>query len=176
MNAHDERLVHHDAYSFTQRVQAMSSNDPNEDCYGLKLAERLHERFAGEALNWYTYALNQHTRMNLQHNIELWCSAREEQFRFAPEVELTKLQALKYTVQDAREDRNPVDFVQIAVVLGNHLGIQSPEPSPAWEIYLLFDVNLRRSINAQQRLRQLLTSWTMFPKLRMGGMGEFILR
>lgn len=51
-------------------------------------------------------------------DINLWCNELKKRFRDAPGQALFKLKRLKYTVQDARERKDPQQYILKILSLG----------------------------------------------------------
>ena len=71
----------------------------------------------------------------------------EERFRNPPGVSLAALEAVRYTVRDARIQQDPSDYVSTIVLNGKNSGITITEASQVLLAYKHIEGNLRRDLN-----------------------------
>lgn len=70
----------------------------------------------------------------------------EQRFRDPPDRSLAALKAERYTIQDVRRRRDPTDYVQSVVVLGQNAGIAITEATQVMMAYEHMDPQLRRHL------------------------------
>jgi hypothetical protein len=139
----DKVQVYHNvfSFSFTNRLKAKAQfvNVHN-------MREQLNECLLGRADTWHNQELNHLPRLGLRadgNGIREWCDALEARFKQAPGQSLRQLEAAQYTISDAYDRKDPLDFVQTVVVHGINSGIAKTEQQQAQLAYNHIDVWLR---------------------------------
>ena len=74
----------------------------------------------GIALQWYMHELSQGLKLGMRHDtgVQIWCDELTKRFKTDPSKALDKLYAAKYTMDDARNQREPIDHVQAVIRYG----------------------------------------------------------
>ncbi|KAI6245262.1 hypothetical protein HI914_06545 [Erysiphe necator] len=139
----DGKTIYHDVFSFTARVKAITELKSSGPWSPLNVATKLDLCLRGDAETWYTNELSPVTRAGLATNLEFWCTALEKRFQQSPTVALDKLERSRYTIQDARAQRSPEQFVQNLIVLGKNAGTISSEYAQILTAYKHIDAPLR---------------------------------
>lgn len=105
-------------FSFTNRLKARAVT--MDATY---LRNTLASCLKSKAKHWYTEELSNITRLGLQNaSINEWCALLEMRFHDLPGKSLAALEQERYTIQDVRRRRDPVDYVQSIVLLGRNAG------------------------------------------------------
>lgn len=138
VESQDGKTVYHNVFSFTSRLRVKATG--NE---AATIAKNLDQCLLGKAERWYTEELSDVTRAGLQTGVELWCKELEARFREAPGVALSKLEALRYTVQDVRARKDPEEYVQQIILNGKNAGTATTEAAQVMMAYNHMDVQLR---------------------------------
>lgn len=142
----DGKTIYHDVFSFTARVKARTELKSSGPWSPLNVATKLDLCLRGDAETWYTNELSPVTRAGLATNLEFWCTALEKRFQQSPTVALDKLERSRYTIQDARAQRSPEQFVQNLIVLGKNAGTISSEYAQILTAYKHIDAPLRLAL------------------------------
>ena len=82
----------------------------------LTIQQNLNNCLKSEAQNWWTNQLAHITRVSIMYNINNlneWIKALEKQFWEALNVALNKLHKMKYTIQNACNEREPSEYVTV---------------------------------------------------------------
>ena len=140
----DNKTVYHNVFSFTRRVKAkvqVSGVWSNEN-----IAAKLDQCLRGKAEVWYTSEISATTRAGLRTGVDLWCTELETRFRESPGAALSRLERLKYSVYDARNRRDPEDFVQSIVVNSLSAGMATTEAAQILTAYQHLAAELRITI------------------------------
>ena len=110
--------IYHNIFSFTNRLQeCVVIMDPTV------LRDNVPNCLIGKAKRWYTEELSNITRLGLQNSsINDWCDLLKQRFRDPPAKSQTALEMEQYTIQDVRRRRDPADYIQSIVLLGQNAG------------------------------------------------------
>ena len=96
-------------HSFIARIQvAVLTRD------AAMMRQNLDLCLKGEAQDWWANQLVHITQVGIMSDntvVEEWIKALEKRFREAPNMALGKLQGMRYTVQDAQNNRKPSKYV-----------------------------------------------------------------
>ena len=85
---------------------------------------------AGAAEHWYTNELAHPSRIGLRNDtdgVREWCDALEARFRDSSGKSLATLEAIRYSVKDARARRDPAEYVSTTVLHAKNFGIATTE-------------------------------------------------
>ena len=111
---------YHNVHSFIARIQvAVLTRD------AATMRQNLDLCLKGEAQDWWTNQLAHVTQVGIMSDntgVEEWIRALEKQFREAPSVALGKLQGMRYTVQDAQNNRKPSKYVTVIATAAKGYG------------------------------------------------------
>lgn len=132
----DDKQIYHNVFSFTNRVRVKAISID-------VLAENLESCLLGKADHWYTEELGHLSRLGLRNSVEEWCKALEARFRDSPSRALAMLESLRYTVNDVRRRKDPVDYIQNVVLHGKNAGIAADDRSQVLLAYEHMDGELR---------------------------------
>ena len=77
------------------------------------------------------------------NGVEEWVKALEKRFREAPSVALGKLQAMRYTIQDAQSHREPSEYVTAIATAAKGCGQGDTEFAQVLHAFCGIDSNLR---------------------------------
>ena len=138
----DYGTVYHNVFSFTNRVK-VKGNTVDDAAF---LRQNLDTCLSGKAERWYTEELDDLRRSGLRNDpngVEAWCKALEARFREAPGKALARLETLRYTVKDARNNRDPEDYIQQIIVNGKNAGTAVTEYAQVLTAYEHMDPELR---------------------------------
>ena len=77
----------------------------------------LPECLRGIALQWYMHELSQGLKLGMRHDdgVKIWCDELIKRFKTDPSKALDKLYAAKYTIDDVRNQREPIDHIQAII-------------------------------------------------------------
>lgn len=81
-----------------------------------------------------------------ENGIEEWCRALETRFRDPPGKALAALEATRFTVQDVRRGRDPIDYIQDIVTNSRNAGLATSEYARVLCAYEHMDGELRRDL------------------------------
>lgn len=140
----DKVQIYHNVFSFTNRLKVKA-----QFVKVRHMRERLDECLLGRADTWYNQELNHLQRVGLRADgdgIKEWCNALEARFRQPPGQSLRQLEAVQYTISDAYNRKDPLDFVQKVVVHGMNSGMATSEYQQVLLIYNHLDVRLRMTL------------------------------
>lgn len=104
----DNHNVYHNVFSFTTRLRVKATT-----MNASLLRQNLDSCLLSAAENWYTNELAHLSRIDLRNDIngvKEWCNALEARFRDSSSKSLATLEAIRYTVKDARSRRDPLDY------------------------------------------------------------------
>ncbi|KAL9576499.1 MAG: hypothetical protein Q9203_007735 [Teloschistes exilis] len=89
------------------------------------LRDNLDACLLGGAETWYTSQLTEMSRSTLYDGdgVERWCKYLEQCFKDSPGRSLAILEEVRYTVNDARNRKDPADYIATIVVNGKNSGI-----------------------------------------------------
>ncbi|KAA6410084.1 MAG: hypothetical protein FRX49_13836 [Trebouxia sp. A1-2] len=110
------------------------------------LRQNLDLCLKGEAQDWWTNQLSHVTRVGIMadnNGVEEWVKALEKRFREAPSVALGKLQAMRYTIQDAQSHREPSEYVTAIATAAKGCGQGDTEFAQVLHAFCGIDSNLR---------------------------------
>ena len=137
----DNHNIYHNVFSFTNRLRVKATTmDPTV------LRQNLDSCLLGAAENWYTNELAHLSRIGLRNDndgVKEWCNALEARFRDSPSKSLVALEAIRYTVRDARSRRDPLDYVSTLVLHAKNAGITPTEAAQVMLAYEHIDGQLR---------------------------------
>ena len=137
----DNHNIYHNVFSFTNRLRVKATTmDPTV------LQQNLDSCLLGAAENWYTNELAHLSRIGLRNDndgVKEWCNALEARFRDSPSKSLVALEAIRYTVRDARSRRDPLDYVSTLVLHAKNAGIAPTEAAQVMLAYEHIDGQLR---------------------------------
>ena len=129
-------------HSFVARVRvAAATRDATT------LRQNLDLCLKGEAQDWWTNQLSHVTQVGIMadnNGVEEWVKALEKQFREAPSVALSKLQAMRYTIQDAQSHREPSEYVTAIATAAKGCGQGNTEFAQVLHAFRGIDSNLCR--------------------------------
>lgn len=121
----DNHNIYHNVFSFTSRLRVKATTmDPSV------LRLNLDSCLLGSADDWFTNQLTHASRQGLRHDpdgVKGWCDTLEERFRDSPSKSLSMLEAIRYTTKDARNRRDPADYVSTIVLNSKNAGIAPTE-------------------------------------------------
>lgn len=136
--------VYHNVFSFTNRLRVKATTmDP------IMLRQNVESCLLGAADDWYTNQLTHISRVGLRNDpdgVKEWCDALEARFRDSPGKSLTLLESVRYTVRDARNKRDPADYVSSIVLNSKNAGIATTEAAQVLLAYEHIDGELRRDL------------------------------
>lgn len=104
----DNQNVYHNVFSCTTRLRVKATTMRTS-----LLRQNLDSCLLDAAENWYTNELAHLSRIDLRNDIngvKEWCNALEARFRDSSSKSLATLEAIRYTVKDARSRRDPLDY------------------------------------------------------------------
>ena len=136
--------VYHNVFSFTNRLRVKAAA---MDVAQLRAG--LDACLLGRADKWYTEELEHLERVGLradENGIEEWCRALENRFRDPPGKALSALEATRFTVQDVRRGRDPIDYIQDIVTNSRNAGLATSEYARVLCAYEHMDGELRRDL------------------------------
>ncbi len=140
----DEKQVYHNVFSFTNRLRVKASTmDP------AVLRQNVESCLLGKADRWYTQELAHITRVSMRNDnngVKEWCKALEARFKESPSRALALLEGIRYTVQDARRRRDPVDYVQSIILHGQNSTMATTDYQQVMLVYEHMDAELRRDL------------------------------
>lgn len=113
------------------------------------LRQNLDACLLGAADDWYTNQLSNLARSGLRNDpdgVTQWCNALETRFRDSPGKSLALLEAVRYTVADARNRRDPADYLATIVLNSKNAGTATTEAAQVLLAYEHMDGNLRRDL------------------------------
>ena len=140
----DTHNIYHNVFSFTNRLRVKATTMD-----GTLLRQNIESCLLGAADDWYTNQLTHLSRIGLRdsaNGVNLWCEALEARFRDSPGRSLSLLEAIRYTVRDARNRKDPADYVSSIVLNGKNAGIASTEQAQVLLAYEHIDGQLRRDL------------------------------
>ena len=140
----DTHNIYHNVFSFTNRLRVKATTMSST-----LLRQNIESCLLGAADNWYTNQLTHLSRIGLRDNadgVNLWCEALEARFRDSPGRSLSLLEAIRYTVRDARNRKDPADYVSSIVLNGKNAGIAATEQAQVLLAYEHIDGQLRRDL------------------------------
>ncbi len=136
--------IYHNVFSFTNRLRVKATTmDP------ATLRQNIESCLLGAADDWYTNQLTHISRVGLRSDpdgVKEWCDALEARFRDSPGKSLTLLESVRYTVKDARNKRDPADYVSSIVLNSKNAGIATTEAAQVLLAYEHIDGELRRDL------------------------------
>ena len=144
VEAKDTHNIYHNVFSFTNRLRVKATTMDNT-----LLRQNIESCLLGAADDWYTNQLTHLSRMGLRdsvNGVKLWCEALEGRFRDSPGKSLALLENIRYTVRDARNRKDPADYVSSIVLNGKNAGIASTESAQVLLAYEHIDGQLRRDL------------------------------
>ena len=103
----------------------------------------------GTADDWFTNQLSHIIRVGLRNDptgITEWCNALEARFKDSPGKSLTMLEAIRYTIRDAKNQRDPADYVSSIVLNSKNAGIADTEAAQVLLAYEHLDGELRQNL------------------------------
>lgn len=103
----------------------------------------------GTAEDWFTNQLSQIIRVGLRNDptgIIEWYNTLEARFKDSPGKSLTLLEAIRYTVKDARNRRDPADYVSSIVLNSKNAGIADTKAAQVLLAYEHLDGELRQNL------------------------------
>ena len=143
--AGDERdRIYRNVFSFTNRLRVKASTMDVA-----QLRSGLDACLLGRADKWYTEELEHLQRVGLRadkNGIEEWCRALETRFRDPPGKALAALESTRFTVQDVRRGRDPIDYIQDIVTNSRNAGLATSEYARVLCAYEHMDGELRRDL------------------------------
>ena len=142
----ENRTVYHNVFSFINnlKVKAGTSIDT-----AMAVRQNLDACLLGKADRWYTEELDDIRRSGLRNDpngVTLWCLALEKRFREDPAKALAKLESLRYTVRDARQGKDPENYIQQIILNGKNAGTVTTDYSQVMTAYEHMDPKLRVSL------------------------------
>ena len=140
----DNKTIYHNVFSFTNRLRVKTTTE-NAAYY----RQNLDACLQGKADRWYTEELGNLARSGLRNDpdgVEAWCQALESRFREAPGKALSRLEAIRYTTKDAKNKKDPEEYVQQIVLNGRNAGTATTEYAQVLTAYEHMDAELRISI------------------------------
>ena len=117
------------------------------------LRQNLNTCLLGATENWYTNELAHLSRIGLRNDtngVKEWCNTLEARFRDSLSKSLAALEAIRYTVRDARLRRDPLDYVSTLVLHAKNAGIAATEAAQVLLVYKHIDGELRRDLPRPQ--------------------------
>ena len=140
----DNHNVYHNVFSFTNRLRVkVTSMDATI------LRQNLDSCLLGTAEHWYTNELTHISRVGLRNDpdgVKEWCDALESRFRDSPSKSLAALEAVRYTMKDARARHDPAEYVSTIVLNAKNAGIAATEAAQVLLAYEHMDGELRRDL------------------------------
>lgn len=137
----DDKMIYRDVFSFTRRLRVYATS------YGATVVQRMIPRcLLGRANRWYVDELSDATRSRLDRTkdgVEEWCDLLEGRFRDPPSQSLARLREARYTVQDARNHRDPAAYVQDMVTAARNSRVARTENEIVIMAYDQIDTSLR---------------------------------
>lgn len=144
VEAKDSHNVYHNVFSFTNRLRVKSITMD-----AALLRQNLDSCLLGTADDWYTNQLSNLARSGLRNDpdgVTQWCDALETRFQDSPSKSLSLLEAVRYTVRDARSRRDPADYLSSIVLNSKNAGIATTEAAQVLLAYEHMDSQLRRDL------------------------------
>ena len=153
----ESKTIYHNVFSFTNQlhVKAIPEN-------AIFLRKNLNTCLLGKADRWYTEELDHLVRSGLCNDpdgVTEWCSALERRFREAPGKLLAYLESLRYTVRDARNCKDPEEYIQQIVVNGKNAWTATMEYSQVLTAYCTSMQSFKSHYLCQQRILKLRHFW-----------------
>ena len=144
VEAKDGTNTYHNVFSFTARLRVKETSMDK-----LYLTQNLDACLLDKADSWYTTELSAASRLGMRLDpagVATWCTMLEERFRDAPGKSLAALEAVRYTVADARLRKDPAEYMTTIVINGKNSGIAVTEASQVLLAYEHIDGQLRRDL------------------------------
>ena len=141
----DTHNVYHNVFSFTARLRVKATT--MDEAF---LQQNVDACLLGAADEWYTTQIEYATRQGFRFDpkgIECWCNALEARFRESPSRSLSMLENIRYTIKDARNRRDPADYVASIVLNGKNSRIATTEESQVMLAYEHMEGELRRDLS-----------------------------
>ena len=140
----DNHNVYHNVFSFTNRLRVKATTMDSA-----VLRQNLDACLLGAAEHWYTNELAHLSRIGLRNDtdgVKEWCNALEARFRDSPGKSLATLEAVRYSVKDARARRDPAEYVSTIVLHAKNAGIATTEAAQVLLAYEHMDGELRLNL------------------------------
>ena len=123
----DTYNIYYNVFSFTNRLRVKETTiDP------ALLRQHLDTCLLGTADTWYTNELSYISRISLRNDlngVKEWYNALEERFRDSPSKLLALLESVRYTIKDARNRRDLVDYLATIILNSKNTSIVPTEIS-----------------------------------------------
>ena len=104
----DKHVFYRDVYAFVDRLKNMASLRDEQ-----KLRTMISQCLREFVLIWHFMKLSELEKMNLRDaNLDLWYGALIQRFKERTLVALSRLQRERYTISNARQQKNPRLFAQ----------------------------------------------------------------
>lgn len=158
VEAKDSHNIYHNVFSFTNRLRVKAST---MDIATLR--QNVDACLLGTADDWYTNQLDDLARSGLRNDpdgVNQWCRSLEARFRDSPGKSLALLESVRYTVRDAKNRRDPADYVNTIVLNSKNAGFASTEYAQVRLAYEHMDRELRQNLprpSEQSTISNLLT-------------------
>ncbi len=136
--------VYHNVFSFTNRLRVKVTTID-----AATLRQNVDSCLLGAAEHWYTNELTHISRVGLRNDpdgVKEWCDALEGRFRESPGKSLAALEAVRYTLKDARSRRDPAEYVSNIVLNAKNAGMATTEAAQVRLAYEHMDGELRRDL------------------------------
>ena len=136
----NDKQIYHNVFAFTNRIRVKSTT-----MGAATLRENLESCLLGMADRWYTEELSHLTRVGLQNNnkdVKEWCKALETRFRDPPSRALAMLESLRYTINDVRRRKDPINYIQNVVLHRKNAEIATDDRSQVLLAYEHMDGEL----------------------------------
>jgi len=146
VQVHDGKTTYHNVYSFTNRVKSKIQNVNTGPWMATNVAANLDQCLRGKAESWYTNELSATTRDGLKLSITNWCTDLETRFKQSPSEAQDVLNRSKYRIKDARDRKDPEEYIQDIINRGRAAGTCPTEASQIQTAYLGFEADLRMSL------------------------------
>lgn len=140
----DTHNVYHNVFGFTNRLRVKATTMD-----AATLRQNIESCLLGAADDWYTNQLTHISRVGLRNDpdgVKEWCDALEARFRDSPGKSLTLLESVRYTVRDARNKKDPADYVSSIVLNSKNAGIATTDAAQVLLAYEHIDGELRRDL------------------------------
>lgn len=152
----DTHNIYHNVFSFTNRLQVKAITMDKA-----LLRQNIDSCLLGKADDWFTNQLSQLNRVGLRNDptgVTEWCNALQARFRDSRGKSLSLLENIRYTVKDARNRRDPADYISSITFNAKNAGIATTEQAQVLLAYKHLDGELRRDLPRP-------TAWLNIPDL-----------
>jgi len=141
----DNKNYYRNVQSFTNRVRvAAATRDARQR------RQNLDVNLRGEAELWWNTQLSEVSRLGLvahPNGVEEWCKALEKRFKISPSEAWTNFNLTRYTLEDVRNHRNPIEYVTTLIAAARNRGQGDSEVGLVMQGWMHVDMALCRDID-----------------------------